>query len=236
MKRFMTITMMLAALLLAGIPASAAAEWPQVRQGASGSSVQAIQHLLTARGFATTADSQYGPATTSRVRSFQTSRGLAVDGWIGGQTWPVLVISVRQGSTVSAVRAAQVMLRSKGYGVTVDGRFGSQTNTAVRDFQSRNGLTVDGLVGRVTWRHLVGTSSGGGGGTGGSYSEPLPAGTVSRGGLRGPALERHPCRRPDRPGGNPGPAHLGLHRLNHRWHVDRRPVPWCISPAAGCSR
>lgn len=36
----------------------------------------------------------------------------------------------------------------------VDRSFGSETNTAVRNFQSASGLTVDGYVGRQTWYRL----------------------------------------------------------------------------------
>jgi len=35
-----------------------------------------------------------------------------------------------------------------------DGKFGSETDTAVRDFQRRNGLKVDGKVGDKTWGAL----------------------------------------------------------------------------------
>ena len=36
----------------------------------------------------------------------------------------------------------------------LDGVFGTQTNNAVREFQRRNGLAVDGLVGSNTWNAL----------------------------------------------------------------------------------
>ena len=38
--------------------------------------------------------------------------------------------------------------------VTVDGVYGSGTAAAVRAFQRRYGLTVDGIVGRTTWTEL----------------------------------------------------------------------------------
>lgn len=41
-------------------------------------------------------------------------------------------------------------------GVAVDGLFGKNTDTAVRDFQKANGLTVDGCVGINTWKKILG--------------------------------------------------------------------------------
>ncbi len=38
----------------------------------------------------------------------------------------------------------------------VDGIFGTKTLTAVRKFQEANGLTVDGVVGKNTWKKLLG--------------------------------------------------------------------------------
>lgn len=40
------------------------------------------------------------------------------------------------------------------YNASVDGKFGRQTETAVRQFQQKYGLTVDGIVGPVTWKAL----------------------------------------------------------------------------------
>lgn len=53
------------------------------------------------------------------------------------------------------VRELQTALNIGGYGpVTVDGWFFDQTDTAVRKFQSANGLLVDGVVGPKTWGAL----------------------------------------------------------------------------------
>ena len=68
----------------------------------------------------------------------------------------------RQGSTGSEVRTIQTKLKNWGYydGV-VDGIFGSATTRAVKLFQKKNGLTVDGIVGRATLQALgMPTSSG----------------------------------------------------------------------------
>ena len=39
---------------------------------------------------------------------------------------------------------------------TIDGHFGTKTLTAVRQFQEANGLEVDGVVGKNTWKKLLG--------------------------------------------------------------------------------
>lgn len=54
----------------------------------------------------------------------------------------------------SAVRALQVELNAAGYRLPVTGVFGSMTRTAVRDFQAKQKLEVDGWVGPATWARL----------------------------------------------------------------------------------
>src|SRR5699024_4351293 len=60
----------------------------------------------------------------------------------------------------TAVRAVQYYLRrlSAYYSdipsVAVDGIFGAATTKSVKAWQSRAGLTVDGVVGRLTWNSL----------------------------------------------------------------------------------
>jgi len=61
----------------------------------------------------------------------------------------------RRGSTGSVVTQIQQKLKNWGYYFgSVDGVFGPATEQAVRYFQSRNGLVVDGIVGDQTLRAL----------------------------------------------------------------------------------
>ena len=90
-------------------------------------------------------------------RRFSRRGDLAADGVVGPQTWPQLIIQVQQGSDGDAVRAVQSQIHGRGDGATiaVDGIFGSDTDDAVRAFQTLLGLSVDGVVGEQTWNHLV---------------------------------------------------------------------------------
>lgn len=63
--------------------------------------------------------------------------------------------TIRKGSRGSDVSTLQSALNSKGYSLSVDGIFGSKTQAAVRDYQSKNGLSVDGIVGNNTWNSLT---------------------------------------------------------------------------------
>ena len=67
--------------------------------------------------------------------------------------------AVRQGDdNLSRVRTVQFLLRSNPdphFAISADGKFGPQTETAIRLFQTVNELAVNGIVGRATWRKLV---------------------------------------------------------------------------------
>lgn len=83
------------------------------------------------------------------------------------------------GTTGNDVIIVQTKLKEWGYfkGV-VDGYFGADTSQAVKDFQAKNGLAVDGIVGPQTWAAL---------GYNAGYSQPQQAApardtTASRGG------------------------------------------------------
>ena len=53
-----------------------------------------------------------------------------------------------------SVKWLQYQLNKHGYGLTVDGSFGAKTEAAVKDFQKKNNLVVDGIVGKNTFGKL----------------------------------------------------------------------------------
>ncbi|NYI04525.1 glycoside hydrolase domain-containing protein [Allostreptomyces psammosilenae] len=129
--------------------------------GSTGAQVSAAQTLLNAQGFnAGTVDGVFGSATATAVRNFQSARGLSVDGVVGARTWTALLSAgstplLVSGSTGPDVeRLQRALTAALGRTVTIDGVFGSGTQTAVRDYQSSRGLSVDGAVGAQTWGAL----------------------------------------------------------------------------------
>lgn len=64
------------------------------------------------------------------------------------------------GSSGSDVRALQEALRRAGYNIAADGVYGAETRNAVRQYQSAQGLGVDGIAGQQTFGSL-GIGSGG---------------------------------------------------------------------------
>ena len=58
---------------------------------------------------------------------------------------------IRVGSKGDAVKLVQAVV-----GATVDGDFGLRTEARVKDWQGRNGLLADGVVGSVTWKKMFG--------------------------------------------------------------------------------
>lgn len=63
--------------------------------------------------------------------------------------------TIRNGSRGNFVYLLQFILNQYGYSLTVDGQFGTKTQTAVTDFQRINSLSTDGIVGQNTWRTLL---------------------------------------------------------------------------------
>ena len=63
--------------------------------------------------------------------------------------------TLRKGDSGDDVTYLQMLLCEAGEALTVDGKFGTKTEQAVRAFQYKYGLDVDGIVGQSTWQALI---------------------------------------------------------------------------------
>lgn len=91
-----------------------------------------------------------GKQLKDAYRTFQRMVGIPSDGIYGSQTETALLTNIK---------AIQVKLNSHGYNLAVDGLAGNSTENAVADFQSKNGLVVDKIVGNATMNKLNETPS-----------------------------------------------------------------------------
>ena len=63
-------------------------------------------------------------------------------------------MTLRKGDYGASVSELQRLLNDHGYSLTVDSKFGAKTLEAVKDFQKKSNLKVDGIVGAQTWSAL----------------------------------------------------------------------------------
>lgn len=130
---------------------------PTLRRGSTGRPVRRIQALLNLWDHQLEPDSDYGQATTVAVRLHQAANKLEVDGVVGPATWASVVPELPEletGADSHPVRVGQALLTCFGYTISTDGVYGSLTEKAIREFQTRHGLDSDGVVGRNTWTAL----------------------------------------------------------------------------------
>ncbi len=139
--------------------------FPTLRINSRGNFVKILQYLLNDYDADLSVDGVFGGGTQRAVIEFQRDNNLTADGIVGRNTWNKLLNLnpssevLRRGSKSSAVLFLQRLLLSYLYPITnLDGDFGPETERAVRAFQSENGITADGIVGRNTWRALFNSS------------------------------------------------------------------------------
>lgn len=76
----------------------------------------------------------------------------------GGNTVSIEMNVLTKGSTGEQVKTLQRLLMALGYDMGkygADGSFGNLTDTRIREYQKKNGLTVDGSVGQATWTKIL---------------------------------------------------------------------------------
>lgn len=151
----------------------------ELHKGDKGEDVKQLQKDLIELGYNLGqwgADGDFGDMTDKAVRDFQQKSGLVVDGWAGEKTFAALEAALaevrnpapapapaptpapstsllRLGSKGAEVVELQKKLLALNYDLApwgADGDFGYKTEAAVRDFQQKNNLEVDGIVGSAT--------------------------------------------------------------------------------------
>ena len=141
-----------------------------LRMGDSGSAVKDLQTKLKKLGYYDgTVDSTFGSGTYAAVKAFQKKYNLTADGVAGSETLKKLDSacknadsntstdddSLRKGATGTAVKTLQTNLKKLGfYTAYVDGSFGATTESAVKAFQRKYGLTADGVAGSATLKKI----------------------------------------------------------------------------------
>ncbi len=110
-------------------------------------------------------DKNTDSAEKTRIKELQTAlnkdfkSGLAVDGIIGpATTKAVMQHYLKYYTKGNFVKWTQKQLKRKGYKLGIfgaDGKYGKQTEKAVKSFQINNNLTPDGCVGIATVKKLA---------------------------------------------------------------------------------
>ena len=142
----------------------------RLEKGSTGSDVKDLQTKLKKLGYYDAyVDGDYGDTTVAAVKAFQKKYNLTADGVAGSETLKKLDSayknadsntstdddSLRKGATGTAVKTLQTNLKKLGfYTAYVDGSFGSTTESAVKAFQKKYGLTADGVVGSATLKKI----------------------------------------------------------------------------------
>mgnify|MGYP002622487608 CR=1 FL=1 len=130
--------------------------------GDKGTDITEMQKRLYELDYIDTVTGTFGDVTEEAVKRFQEKNRLTVDGKVGPATKEALYSedavpnSLYIGSEGEEVQLYQDRLYLLGYLTTKpDGKYGSDTVTAVKRFQERNGLVVDGYLGPSTKRLLT---------------------------------------------------------------------------------
>lgn len=136
---------------------------PTLKCGSCGQDVVELQKLLLYwETYFSPPDGLFDRDLETAVRAFQHRVFLEEDGIVGPLTWqalytgnPVNMPVLQRGSQGEAVITVQTVLKGINlFKEAINGEFCSHTDKAVRAFQKRYGLVVDGIVGPYTWLAL----------------------------------------------------------------------------------
>jgi peptidoglycan hydrolase-like protein with peptidoglycan-binding domain len=140
-----------------------------LKRGSTGTAVKALQRAIGKL----TVDGSYGPATEARVKEYQASKRLTVNGITDKPVWNALMGKAPTPTTLASVttnplaKYASITLRlwSRGEAVkalqkaigklTVDGSYGRATEARVKEYQKAKGLPVTGVTDAKVWKALM---------------------------------------------------------------------------------
>lgn len=147
---------------------------PTLKKGDKGSEVRKLQdNLNKVINAGLQVDGSYGQKTYDAVAAFQTKYGLTVDGCYGPKTAAKMIdalngnapvvtkpvkiatYTLKKGTKGSNVKTLQENLNMViNAGLEVDGSFGPKVEAAVKEFQRKYGLTVDGIYGKNSYNKM----------------------------------------------------------------------------------
>lgn len=140
-----------------------------LKQDMHGEDILEVQNRLYELGYLedrNSIDGYYGPHTVEAVKAMQEANGLAVDGMIGLMSFELLYSDEIKANVLSfgdhneTIKICQERLKDLGYLTTEpDGSYGNDTLAAVKLFQNKNGIVVDGYLGPATRDLLLSDSA-----------------------------------------------------------------------------
>ena len=170
MLKPVTISTMLAAMVcLASTPSLAKDCKPALTQAGEGALTRLIAYPASLLAWRKAAREKYGETYESWRHSAAQNIDCRPSGsglsrrWVcirtaqpctGDNPKGIDATRLQRGDKGDQVSALQAALNDHGYKLTVDGNFGSGTERAVRDFQRKQSLKVDGIVGKETRERL----------------------------------------------------------------------------------
>ncbi len=161
-----------------------AAQYRPLKKGCTGDDVKELQTRLTVLGYYKGKISgEFLDATEEAVQAYQEANGEEATGVADVDTLTILLQAseassdttdtgtvmqgtvayterLAKGSTGTLVKQLQTRLTELGYySGPISGNFLGKTTTAVKTLQKQNGVTVDGIVGEVTWNLIFNDAS-----------------------------------------------------------------------------
>ncbi len=161
-----------------------AAQYRPLKKGCTGDDVKELQTRLTVLGYYKGKISgEFLDATEEAVQAYQEANGEEATGVADVDTLTILLQAseassdttdtgtvmqgtvayterLAKGSTGTLVKQLQTRLTELGYySGPISGNFLGKTMTAVKTLQKQNGVTVDGIVGEVTWNLIFNDAS-----------------------------------------------------------------------------